>query len=137
MTTVTKTYYVELWPGWQDGQYLPHLMSGDSNVANWERHMETARQLAAQCWCDEETKHIVVEPALVEAVAKRIARWMESAAQFSDGSSYYRGLLVKCGEALGEAAYTCDDGTKTRDVLVAKVPELVEELAFRMKGLEE
>lgn len=112
-------------------------MSGESNVANWERHMETARQLAAQCWCDKETEHIVVEPVLVEAVAKRIAMWMESAAQFSDGSTYYRGLLVKCGEALGEAAYTCDDGTKSLDVLVAKVPELVRELALRTRKLEE
>lgn len=101
-----------------------------------EKYMETARQEAAQCWCDEATKHIEMDAVLAEAVARKIAGWMEAAAHFSDGSEYYRCLLERCGKALGEAAYTCDDGTKVPDVLVAKVPELLEQLAFRMEGLE-
>lgn len=93
-----------------------------------EQHMELARQLAAQCWCDEEPKHIEMNPALAEAVAKRIASWVGAAAEFSDGQAYYRGLVERCGKALGVAAYTCDDGTVVPDVLCAKVPELVGEL---------
>jgi hypothetical protein len=94
-------------------------------ATNW---IEEARVLAAQCWCDEETKHITMDPVLAEAVARRIAAWMDTAAQHCRNEDYYRGLLVRCGEAIGEAAYTQDDGGKSEDVLCAKVPELVEGL---------
>ena len=98
--------------------------------------METARQEAAQCWCDETTKHIEMDSALAEAIARRLAGWMRLAAQETDGAQYYHGLVVRCGKAIGEKAFICDDGTKVPDVLCAKVPELVEELAFQMRGLE-
>jgi hypothetical protein len=87
--------------------------------------MNEARQMAAQCWCDEETKNIQMDPVLYEAVAKRIASWMNTAAQFSRNTDYYRGLLVKCGKSIGEAAFIADDGSKSQDVLCAKIPELV------------
>jgi len=35
--------------------------------------LDKAREIAAQCWCDDETKHIIMEPALAEAFAKRLA----------------------------------------------------------------
>lgn len=93
-----------------------------------ETWMPEARQMAAQCWCDDETKNTVMDTVLAEAVAKRIAAWMDTAAQAQRNCDYYRGLVVRCGEALGEAAKTCDDGGKSEDVLCAKVPELVEAL---------
>lgn len=95
--------------------------------------MPDARQLAAQCWCDESTKHIEMNVALAESVAKRIAAWMVSAVEFSNGLQYYRGLVVRCGDAIGDPARTCDDGSKSEDVLCAKVPELVEALVAASK----
>lgn len=90
--------------------------------------MEKAREIAAQCWCDEETKHKEMDVVLADAVAKRIADWMETAAQNQRNTDYYRWLLIKCGESIGKEAYTQDDGGITTDVLCAKIPELVEKL---------
>jgi hypothetical protein len=56
---------------------------------------------------------------------------MGIAAQTQRNLEYYRGLVIRCGQALGEEAYTADDGTKMEDVLCDKVPELVEALARR------
>ena len=39
--------------------------------------MNKAQQIAAQCWCDPETSHIVMNPALANAFAKRLAEQME------------------------------------------------------------
>lgn len=93
-----------------------------------ETWMDEARQIAAQCWCDDDTKDRVMDPALAEAVAKRIAAWMDTAAQAQRGVDYYRDLVVACGKSIGTAAYICDDGTRSDSVLCAKVPDLVEDL---------
>ncbi len=85
-----------------------------------------ARQMAAQCWCDEETQHIVMDTVLAEAVARRIAAWMDTAMQNQRNADYYRGLVVRCGKAIGERVYTQDDGGIVDDVLCAKVPDIVE-----------
>lgn len=90
--------------------------------------MKEARQFAGQCWCDPETQDKEMDPVLAEAVAKRIASWMENAAQFARNADYYRGLVEQCGEALGHDAYVQDDGGISEDVLCAKVPELVRAL---------
>ena len=88
--------------------------------------IEEARMLAAQCWCDSDTETKIMDPVLCEAVARRIANWMDTAAQNQRNADYYRGLLVRCGEAIGKRAYIADDGSRSEDVLCAKVPELVE-----------
>ena len=85
-----------------------------------------AREIAAQCWCDPETSDRVMDPVLAEAVAQRIANWMDTAAQNQRNSDYYRGLIERCGKAIGRLAYIADDGSVSEDVLCAKVPELVE-----------
>jgi hypothetical protein len=92
--------------------------------------MEEAMEIAAQCWCDPETENKVMDPVLAEAVAKRIAAWMNTAAQNQRNTDYYRGLVVRCGEAIGKEAYTQDNGDMVEDVLCAKVPELVEALVL-------
>ena len=94
-----------------------------STKQNW---MDEARQIAAQCWGDEETKGKVMDPALAEAVAKRIAVWMETAAQYAKNTDYYRGLVERCGKAIGDRAYIANDGSRSEDVLCAKVPEIIE-----------
>jgi len=40
--------------------------------------LSDARQLAAQCWCDEETKHIEMDITLAEAFARRLDALMET-----------------------------------------------------------
>lgn len=93
-----------------------------------ETFLVEARGIAAQCWCDPETSNRVMDVALAEAVAKRIASWMAETARAHNSIEYYRSLVIRCGDVFGEAARTCDDGSKSEDVLCAKVPELVEAL---------
>jgi len=88
--------------------------------------MDEARQLAAQCWCDKETENKVMDTELAEAVAKRIAAWMDTAAHNQRNADYYRALLVRCGKAIGDRAFISDDGTRQEDVLCAKIPEIIE-----------
>lgn len=38
---------------------------------------------------------------------------------------YYRGMLEEIGLMFGDKAFICDDGSKSTDVLIAKIPELV------------
>lgn len=87
--------------------------------------MDEARAVAAQCWCDPKTSKTEMDVELAEVFAQRISLWMQDAAQYHKNSEYYRGLLVKIGESIGDAAYTCDDGSRSEDVLCAKLPELV------------
>jgi len=109
---------------------------GEMNKEMW---IQEARGIAAQCWCDPETESKVMDPVLCEAVAQRIACWMDTAAQNQRNADYYRGLIVRCGEAIGNRAYIADDGSKSNDVLCAKVPELVEKAfsILRLAGTEE
>lgn len=96
-----------------------------------ERWLGEARQVAAQCWTDPETSSREMDPALAEAVARRIAAWMDTAAGFAHSADRYRQWLVRCGVVLGKDAFIADDGSRQADVLVAKVPELVERQASR------
>lgn len=93
-----------------------------------------ARQIAAQCWCDDETKDRVMDAALAEAVAKRIAAWMDTAAQFARNEDFYRGLLDRCAKALGPEVFVSDDGSVQDEPLRLKVPELVEALARQVRA---
>lgn len=66
-----------------------------------------------------------MDPPLAEAMARRLAAWMETAAQYARNVDYYRGQLAKCARHLGPAAYTSDDGTVQVDPLAEKIPDLV------------
>ena len=94
-----------------------------------EQYMEMARQIAAQCWCDEETKHTVMDGVLAESVARRIAAWMEEAAQAYDGLTFYRDLVDECAKYLGPEVFISDDGSIQDSPIRLKVPELVAKLA--------
>ena len=59
--------------------------------------------------------------------------WKEIAKQNQRNADYYRGLVIRCGEAIGKAAYIQDDGGVVDEVLCAKVPELVEKLCERLR----
>lgn len=91
--------------------------------------MVLAREMAARCWCDKETEHLEMNAVLAEAFAKRLACWLESAAQFSRNADFYRNLLDECAKPLGVEAYTADDGTVADSPIRLKIPELVARLA--------
>ncbi len=93
-----------------------------------EQYMDTARQMAAQCWCDDDTSGIEMDVRLAEAVARRIAAWMDTAAQAQRNADFYRGLVDECAKHLGPRAFTADDGTVLPDPVRLRVPELVAEL---------
>lgn len=57
--------------------------------------------------------------------------WRVCAARHCRNEDYYRGLVVQIGEHLGDESYIADDGTRSEEVLCAKVPELV---AARLKA---
>lgn len=90
--------------------------------------MEEARAIAAQCWCDPETSKTEMDVVLAESIARRIAAWMGTAAEFARSVEYYRGLLDRCAEFIGTDAFTCDDGSRSESPLRAKIPELVQQL---------
>lgn len=91
------------------------------NCGGWHQHRPTV--IEASLWAQ-------VEALKTERDRLRASRdsWMETARQESTNRDYYRGLVERCGGALGVAARTQDDGGVVPDVLCAKVPELVEAL---------
>lgn len=58
-----------------------------TSIETW---MPEARAIAAQCWCDEETSGKEMDATLAEAVARRIAAWMETAAFHARNEEYWR-----------------------------------------------
>lgn len=106
-------------------------------MSHW---MEEARQIAAQCWCDEETQDRVMDPALAEAVARRIAVWMDTAARHALNEDFYRALLDKVVDNLHpsvkDSAFTCDDGSRASSPLWLLVPRCVEEMTRKLRSLE-
>ena len=87
--------------------------------------MKEAREVAAECWRDAETKNTEKDATLAEAIAKRISFWMQTAAQNQRNTDYYRGLLEQCGKTIGDRAFIAEDGTRMDDVLCAKIPEII------------
>jgi hypothetical protein len=109
----------------------------EKEKAMWHKeiHPRTPTEIAAQIWCDPRCSTKPLDGDLAAVIAERIDReqqhttnWLESAHQFHENEQYYRGLVVKIGEMLGEEAYTQDDGGKVDEVLCAKVPDLVAKL---------
>jgi len=101
--------------------------AGDEGARVWAD--ELATQIAAQCWCDPTTSKIEMDSRLAEVFASNLSRWLQSYAQESRNVAYYQGLIDKCGQQIGIAAYTADDGGVHDTVLRAKVPALIERLA--------
>jgi hypothetical protein len=77
---------------------------------------------------DERGLDIDILSQRLAATGRERDGWMDSAAQMHRDADFYRGLIVRCGQAIGHEAYVCDDGSISGSVLALKVPELVEEL---------
>ena len=91
-------------------------------------YKEESIQYAAQCWQDEETKDKVFDAGLAFAFAKRLAFFIQTAADYARGAEYYRGIIDQCGAHIGIEAFTSDDGTIQEDAVAARLPELVQKL---------
>lgn len=76
-----------------------HIRRANATPYYW---MPEARQIAAQCWCDDETKHIEMDVVLAEAVAKRIAAWMRTGAQHAGNEEYWRNRAVAAEAAISK-----------------------------------
>jgi hypothetical protein len=63
-----------------------------------------------------------------QKILRLVTALVGDAAMFSRSSDFYKDIVRKCGESIGEQAYICDDGSKSDCVLALKVPELVAEL---------
>ena len=57
--------------------------------------------MAAQCWCDKTTSHIEMDSILCEAVARRIAAWMDVGAFHARNEEYWRDRCLLAEEKLG------------------------------------
>lgn len=75
-----------------------------------ETWMPEARAAAAQCWCDEETSSIEMDVTLAEAVARRIAAWMDTAAFHARNEEYWRERALKAEGANGKVSGTASAG---------------------------
>lgn len=72
-------------------------MFTDAPHVDW---MPEARQMAAQCWCDDDTRDIEMDARLAEAVARRIAAWMETGAFHARNEVYWRERAKKAERAV-------------------------------------
>lgn len=77
-------------------------------------------------YCDK-TNQIPNEVALNtwDCLIPEIMTWVETVDVFHKNAEYYRSICIEIGELLGEEVYICDDGTKSKDVLVAKLVEIL------------
>ena len=62
-----------------------------------------------------------------------IENWKETARHHLMNECYYRSLLVEILGMFGSDAYTCDDGSISDAILVAKAPELVKKFITGIK----
>jgi hypothetical protein len=91
---------------------------------------EDALRIGQKRW---EKLYGLLEKKYLEVLSQKNG-WEESAAQFARNTDFYRGLVVRIGEMLGDEARTADDGSVYEDVLCIKVPELVEKALGMKRG---
>jgi 2,4-dienoyl-CoA reductase-like NADH-dependent reductase (Old Yellow Enzyme family) len=102
-----------------------------------KKHIEIARQIAAQCWCNDETKDIEKNEKLAEAMAERIAGMLETASTFATGMEYYRGIVERCREVINRAPFAKRKRKQLDAATDDQVPDFVDELADAAHVLEE
>lgn len=73
--------------------------------------------------------------ANMERVKQERDAWEDTAQNHYRNEQYYRGLLLEVAKHLGDGVFVCDDGSRSEDPLVAKVPELVARLAHENETL--
>lgn len=99
-------------------------------IANMVALAKTAGQLKTDLEREKQERNKLETACneFVELLKRRTSErenWEDTAAQHARNEDYYRGLLDQIAGHLGEAAHTCDDGSRSEDPLRAKLPELV------------
>jgi len=103
---------------------LGHDNSGELRTSNGSGVI--ARTLGG-LWC----RLVPADEALMQT------NWQESAREYARNLDFYHGIVIKCGEQFGKAAYTSDDGSVQDSVLALKVPQLVEQTLKEVARLKE
>ena len=67
----------------------------------------------------------------LELLENSVESWRQAAEQHYRNEQWYRGLLVKLGQRLGEPVYISDDGSVNDEPLILKVVEQLERLINR------
>lgn len=65
-----------------------------------------------------------------------LSAWLRTAREYSNAAEFYRGLVEQVGETLGDECYIADDGTRSKDVLALKVPEVAKKLKAKLDALD-
>jgi hypothetical protein len=95
-----------------------------------EGEAEAERIMGEQERIDAGVRRYIEQLGTPETLEQAIADrnfWVEEACRFSRNEDYYRGLVDRIGAMFGEDAHICDDGSRSQDILRAKVPGLVEQ----------
>lgn len=98
-----------------------------------QRGLDTTQQDKVQPdWTDEAEAAVraaynsrFTQESRIGQLTKLVVGWVESFAASQRDVTYYRNLVVRCGELLGGDVYVADDGSVTDEVLVDKVPEVL------------
>lgn len=88
-----------------------------------------ATHIECEVSCPTEVIELEDAAEWFEKKVKEAGNWEETARQYARNMEYYRGLVDNIALVFGQRAYICDDGSKAEDVLRAKIPELVREMA--------
>lgn len=64
----------------------------------------------------------------LELLENSVESWRQAAEQHCRNEQWYRGLLLKLGQRLGEPVYISDDGSVSDEPLILKVVERLEQL---------
>jgi hypothetical protein len=85
----------------------------------------------ADCWKSVAAARAIDRDGLAQQLRRATEEgngWKDSAAYFDRAQNFYRGLVDRCAVALGQEAFTADDGVTGDSPIRLKVPELVENL---------
>jgi|15BtaG_2_1085339.scaffolds.fasta_scaffold27060_2 hypothetical protein len=96
---------------------------------NWESAMEQLSDDAPDM-----LKELLKD---IEYLRKERDAWVKTSLQATRNTEYYRRLCEEASVFLGPEVFIQDDGGIVDSPLLAKVPELVEALAAKLKALNE
>lgn len=113
---------------YQDAEVWAAILVGGTDEGEGQHYPNCHRlrtpRPSSSCECDMEASAVLARATKRYDINRK--NWEESAVQFCGNAEYYRGLVQRIGKLYDPQCYIADDGTRSQDVLCAKVPELVE-----------
>lgn len=118
---------------WNKGE--TNRATGPIGLASDDELEKSIIEAVAQAWCEPKNEKKEMDADLAYAIVGKVralvGAWRDTAKYHLRNEEYYRGLVARVGEMLGEEAYVSDDGSRQQEVLCAKVPELVQKRLAR------